>query len=369
MRRAFLSFITVISLCLTTIPSHGLEPLENYLRSSTLADPSALIVDTSDEKAYLEYSPDSIRTPASLLKLISTTAALHYVGTERRYTTSIWSTNKDGVFVFKGGMDPWLTSDSLRAARNKQRYLPFLVAKANTKNSKSITIYYSSMYKKDMTDLTTFLRKKKKIRLTSIPISTSDAEMKAKEQIATMTSEPITTMVSHAILWSVNELADRLGKEAVKKVGNPLTPQGITATFASALSDLGVDSTGLYAEDGSGLSKANRTTSRTLVALLAKIRNEPTYQSIYDGLPIAGLTGTLLKRFSTSPYAIGHVHAKTGLLRTVASLAGYIDIGNKEYAFAIIADEIKPGNAAQLAARKTLDEMLGAFVRANLASG
>lgn len=363
MRRALIAFFSALFLFASISPSSGLEPLENYLRSNTLADPSALIIDMSDGKVFLESGADSIRTPASLLKIISTTAALHYVGTEKRYTTSVWSTGKDGVYVFQGGMDPWLTSDSLRAERNKQRYLPFLVAKANIKNLKSLTIYYSSMYKKDMTDLAYYLRKKKKIRLKAIPISVATAEAKSKNQIASMTSEPITTMVSHAILWSVNDLSDRLGKEAVKKVGNPLTPQGITATFAGALADLGVDSTGLYAEDGSGLSKANRTTSRTLVSLLIKIRNEPTYQSIYEGLPVAGLTGTLLKRFSTAPDAVGHVHGKTGLLRTVASMAGYIEVSDKEYAFSIIADQIKPGSTAQLAARKTMDEMLGTFVK------
>lgn len=363
MRRALLSLFSALFLFTSISTSFGLTPLESYLRSKSLADPSALIVDMSDGKTILDSSSETIRTPASLLKIISTTSALHYIGTERRYTTSIWSTGKDGVYVFQGGMDPWLTSDVLRAQRNNQRYLPYLVAQANTNKRKTLTIYYSSMYKKDLSDLALYLRKKEKIRLTAIPLSISEAQARSKNQISSMTSEPITTMVSHAILWSVNELSDRLGKEAVKKVGNPLTPEGITKTFAATLADLGVDSAGLYAEDGSGLSKANRTTSRTLVSLLMKIRNEPTYQAIYDGLPVAGLTGTLLKRFSTAPDAVGHVHGKTGLLRTVASMAGYIEVNDKEYAFAIIADQIKPGSSAQLSARKTMDEMLGTFVR------
>ena len=52
-----------------------------------------------------------------------------------------------------------------------------------------------------------------------------------------------------------------------------------------------------------------------------------------------------------------------GLLRTVASMAGYIDAGDKEYVFTIIADEIPPGSTAQRAAKKTLDEMLGTFLK------
>ena len=363
MRKSLIIFATIAALFYTSIPTRALEPLDEYLRSSTLADPAALIVDPSDGKVVLEKSPDSLRTPASLTKLISTTAALYFIGTEKRYTTSIWSTQSSGVFVLKGGMDPWLTSSNVLAQKNKQRYLPGLVFKANTKNLRTVTIYYSNMYKKDLTDLTLYLRKYKKIRVKSIPISISDADLKAKTEISSMTSEPITTMVSHAILWSVNDLADRLGKEAVKKEGNPLTPEGITKTFESALKDLGVEYSGLYFEDGSGLSKATKASPRTFVSLLMKIRHDPRFQAIYEGLPVSGVTGTLLSRFKSAPNAVGHIHAKTGLLRTVASLAGYIDVGEKEYAFTIIADQIPPGSTAQRAAKKTLDEMLGTFLK------
>ena len=363
MRKTLIIFATTAALFFTSIPTRALEPLDEYLRSSTLADPAALIVDPSDGKVILEKSPDSLRTPASLTKLISTTSALYTIGTEKTYTTSIWRTKTPGIFVLKGGMDPWLTTSSVLAEKNKQRYLPGLVFKANTSNRRTITIYYSNMYKKDLTDLTYYLRKYKKVRVKSLPISIADADLKAKEEIATMTSEPITTMVSHAILWSVNELADRLGKEAVKKVGNPVTPEGITKTYTNVLKELGIDAKGLYFEDGSGLSKATKVTPRVLVSLLMKIRHDSRFQAIYDGLPVSGVTGTLLSRFKTAPNAVGHIHAKTGLLRTVASMAGYIDAGDREYVFTIIADEIKPGSTAQRAAKKTLDEMLGTFLK------
>ena len=368
MRKSLIIFATTAALLFTSIPTRALEPLDEYLQSSTLADRAALIVDSADGAVFLEKSPDSLRTPASLTKLISTTAALHFLGTEKRYTTSIWSTKTPGIYVLKGGMDPWLTSSTILAERNRQRYLPGLVFKANNKNLRSITIYYNNMYKQDLTDLTVYLRRYKKTTVKSIPISISDGDLNAQSQIASMTSEPITAMVSHAILWSVNDLADRLGKEAVKMQGNPLTPEGITSTFESALKDLGVETSGMHLEDGSGLSQSNRVSSRTLVSLLIKLRNDSTYQSIVNGLPIAGLSGTLLKRFTSAPDAIGHVHAKTGLLKNVASLAGYIDVGDKSYAFALIADQINPGGKAQLAARKTLDEMLGTFVRTILTS-
>ena len=364
MRRALTPLLALTFLFTALSPTSALEPLEGFLRSTTLAGPSALIVDPSDGKVILEKSPDELRTPASLLKLISTSTALHYLGTEKRYITSIWSTDKDGSYVIKGGMDPWLTSSGLKAEKNNQRYLPNLIASANTPKRKYLTIYYSNMYKQDLTELV-YQQRKAGIRIKAIPISISDADAKAKSEIQSMTSEPITTMVSYAILWSVNELADRLGKQAVKKQGNPLTPQGITTTFKSALKDLGVQSEGLYVEDGSGLSKATRAAPRIFVELLIKIRHDPELQAIYVGLPVAGETGTLKNRFSTAREAVGKVHAKTGLLRTVASLAGYVDVGSREYVFAIIADQIPPGSTAQRAARKTIDEMVGSIVKGN----
>ena len=173
-------------------------------------------------------------------------------------------------------------------------------------------------------------------------------------------------MVSFAILWSDNALADRLGKAAARKIGNPTTPEGLTKTFVSALDDLGVDSKGLSVEDGSGLSKANRVSAMTIVSLLGRIRNDARYQSIYDGMPIAGLTGTLVNRFvETAPNAIGHVHAKTGWVNRSVTMAGYVEQGETEYAFAILADGITPTFSSRNRARAAMDRLLGVIVNGN----
>jgi D-alanyl-D-alanine carboxypeptidase len=86
----------------------------------------------------------------------------------------------------------------------------------------------------------------------------------------------------------------------------------------------------------------------------------PTFVSIYEGFPVAGLTGTLEGRyFSTAPEAIGLVHAKTGTLDGTVSLAGYVDAGDREYIFVVIADRIPKGTLATTAARNTIDHLLG----------
>jgi D-alanyl-D-alanine carboxypeptidase/D-alanyl-D-alanine-endopeptidase (penicillin-binding protein 4) len=79
-----------------------------------------------------------------------------------------------------------------------------------------------------------------------------------------------------------------------------------------------------------------------------------------EGLPIGGETGTLSKRYiESAPQAVGLVKAKTGTLSGTVSLAGYVQSGDREYAFTIIADKIKRTTYASELARKTLDIYLG----------
>jgi D-alanyl-D-alanine carboxypeptidase/D-alanyl-D-alanine-endopeptidase (penicillin-binding protein 4) len=60
----------------------------------------------------------------------------------------------------------------------------------------------------------------------------------------------------------------------------------------------------------------------------------------------------------TAPDAIGLVKAKTGTLTGTVSLAGYVQSGEREYAFVVIADKIKRTNSASKKVRKTLDRYL-----------
>jgi D-alanyl-D-alanine carboxypeptidase/D-alanyl-D-alanine-endopeptidase (penicillin-binding protein 4) len=62
----------------------------------------------------------------------------------------------------------------------------------------------------------------------------------------------------------------------------------LNLAFKETLNLLEVDSTGLKVFDGSGLSRENRVSARTIAELLLKIRNEPQYQAVYDGLPTSG---------------------------------------------------------------------------------
>ena len=80
---------------------------------------------------------------------------------------------------------------------------------------------------------------------------------------------------------------------------------------------------GFAIRDGSGLSRHDYVSPRTLVHVLDAIRQHPDFHLFYDALPIAGVDGTIRNRMKGTP-AEGNVHAKTGALDKARSLSGYV---------------------------------------------
>ncbi|MFM8192632.1 MAG: D-alanyl-D-alanine carboxypeptidase, partial [Actinomycetota bacterium] len=251
MRKGLLALLTASTLVTGTLPSHALHSLEKYISAKSLASPGLLIINPNDGKVIAQNSPESLRVPASILKLISTSAALHFVGPDKTYSTTIYSTDQSSTFVIKGTLDPWLTSNLTLSKKNGQKFLPSLVTQANTENKKKLTIYYTGIFEKDKYDLSANL-KSKGIRATFKKIAGDAVSDRAKDEVASLTSLPMSEMVKFAIMWSDNTLANRLGNSAARKIGYETTPAGLTKTFKLALDEIGVDSTGLKVEDGSG---------------------------------------------------------------------------------------------------------------------
>ena len=287
------------------------------------------------------------------------------MGGERRYVTSIFTTENENTYLIKGSLDPWMSSNLTLAKKNGQKYLPSLITKANPDNRKKITLYYTSLFEKDRYDLSLNL-KRKGIKATFKKVDSAKAKQLAKEEITSLTSLPLSEMVKFVNLYSDNTLANRLAMAAAREIGFERTSKGLTQTFKLALEEIGVNSQGLKAKDGSGLDKGNRLSARTLVELLITIRENPKYQAIYEGLPVAGESGTLKKRFiKDGPEAIGKVKAKTGWLRNTVTLAGYAKSADKEYVFAIMADGITPTLSGRNKARAAMDRLIEAIVIGN----
>ena len=79
----------------------------------------------------------------------------------------------------------------------------------------------------------------------------------------------------------------------------------------------------IHFDEGSGLSRNNLTSANATVALLTMMTTNRWANDFFDALPVAGVDGTLRRRMKNTP-AFQNVHAKTGTLRWVNALSGYV---------------------------------------------
>jgi D-alanyl-D-alanine carboxypeptidase len=126
------------------------------------------------------------------------------------------------------------------------------------------------------------------------------------------------------------------------------------------LQELGIDSSRLIFKDASGLSKENRVTANIVGQLLVKIKSDDRFAPLINALPVSGISGTLRNRFTeTAPDAVGLVKAKTGTLSDTTNLAGYVESGDREYAFVIISDRHVKTYSVASRIRDLVDRILG----------
>ncbi len=90
----------------------------------------------------------------------------------------------------------------------------------------------------------------------------------------------------------------------------------------------------LVIDNGSGLSRDNRITALALARLLQRAWSGPNMPELISSLPVSGLDGTMRR----STVAAGRAHLKTGSLRDVRGVAGFVlaDNGRRYVVVAII---------------------------------
>ena len=341
------------------------EPFFKYLGSKYLANPGVILIDGSTNEVVYQSGAETPRTPASVLKIISTSSIALTLDTATVFKTAIYKTEKKGVFVIWGDNDPWITSNGKYRDANKRAYMPALIkaAFASNKSLKKITLIYKGVNSYDI-----YYAKKALKRRSSVaykPLSKNvEVESLITEKIAEVTSPPLHKMIRFALLYSDNVLSQRLAMVATGRSGYPLTKTGFNQMAKDKLNAIGVDTTGMKLVDGSGIGGENRVSAITVSQLLLKLKTEPKLKVIYESLPISGESGTLIGRYhSTAPQAVGLVRAKTGSTRHTVSLAGFATSGEKEYVFVVIADGVGRTRRLQDAARSAIDRMLGTITK------
>ena len=129
------------------------------------------------------------------------------------------------------------------------------------------------------------------------------------------------------------------------------TPEAARAVVRQWLAErFGSAAAGAQIDNGSGLSRESRLSARLLVQLLQTAWASPMMPELMSSLPVAGIDGTL-RRSRATP---GRAHLKTGSLRDVVGVAGYV-LAQSGRRYAVVAIVNHPNASA---ARPALDALV-----------
>ena len=157
------------------------------------------------------------------------------------------------------------------------------------------------------------------------------------------------TPIAHVLKRSNRDSHNLYAESLLKRLSASAT--GRSGTFdegAKAVANivaqrLGSVQRGLSPSDGSGMSRKNSVSPKTLTRWLASFQlSEPVGKAFLESLATPG-NGTLRTRFKKVPLEGATVHAKSGYILGVSSLSGYIvfDNGREPIVFSIIVNNVK----------------------------
>lgn len=174
--------------------------------------------------------------------------------------------------------------------------------------------------------------------------------------IGQMDSAPLSTLLTGVGKWSDNFSAEMLVKIMGAQEERPGTSARGVAVVREELEKHGIGTEGLVMVNGSGLFDGNRVSPRHVTqTLIAAYRDAAIRAEYVAHLAVAGSEGTLKSRLEDLPRP-RMVRAKTGTLRDVIALSGYV-LGepDRSIAFSFLANGIA---GKQEEARKLADDIV-----------
>jgi D-alanyl-D-alanine carboxypeptidase/D-alanyl-D-alanine-endopeptidase (penicillin-binding protein 4) len=311
---------------------------------------SAGIWDAGTGKVLERYHEDLALVPASTTKVVTTYALLKTLKPDFTLDTEVWGDLKDGVvlgdLVFKGGGDPLLTSERLwmLVQALKKQGLQRVTGSIRldqgafdgqreprgwentTVDTLPAVLALSVNFNRDeafrpVVDPERQSREtiQKILQESGIVIEGRPNGKDTPRRLATWTSPPLRAMVMDINKWSNNFMIEML----VRKFGAGSWSSGtqrIQAFYQTAF-NLGSDL--VQITDGSGLSKHNRLSARTLAVIL---------RGAYHDFEVGPEFVSSLKIIGGEPWKLKvkdanltrRVRVKTGHLDRVTSLCGYL---------------------------------------------
>jgi D-alanyl-D-alanine carboxypeptidase/D-alanyl-D-alanine-endopeptidase (penicillin-binding protein 4) len=198
------------------------------------------------------------------------------------------------------------------------------------------------------------------LKLTPSDLVTVAAPLENRKILATRVSVPVAQDIA-----VINKASQNLHAELLLRLLGKV--HGADGSFAEGarvvrhfLINAGVNDADFFFYDGSGMSNDDRMAPRALTQLLAYASRQPWGAAWRETLPVAGVDGTLINRFKSSPLK-GHLWAKTGTHTEANALSGYLTTaGGKTLAFSILVNGHRPGSEAELKAIDRIAEAIAA---------
>ena len=340
--------------------------------SVVVADPQSgqTLIDRGDRPAI----------PASTMKLLSALVAQETLGNDRTFATTTVSPNP-GTVILRGGGDP-LLSDARADGRASLQQLAAATATELTRTGTSrvtlgydATLFTGRSWHRHWTEnysysvapisalmadgartrtgqaeknpaRTAAMRFAKRLAKAGIAVAAIKPMVAPADaaELAVVRSTSLEELINQALQASDNTAIETLTRQAALASGRRGDFAGASQTVSDTLSRLGLWAPGMVIDDTCGLSRENRVTPGVLAKAMQLVLTEERFRSLVAGLPLGGVTGTLSLRFDDARERAGRgvVRAKTGSLRDVTALAGYlVTADGAPVVFAFIANDVR----------------------------
>ena len=312
---------------------------------------------TADSTLYTFGHRQRLR-PASTMKVVTAVAALDRLGSDYQLTTSIYNTGTisggtlRGNLYVVGGMDPMFDRSDMIAFVNKMRHLGIdticgsILVDLSFKDNDRLGEGWC--WDDDNPVLTPLLYDSKDCFVEQLSrelqrdgvviIDTSYRAPLSSRRLVTIRSHSVAEVLVRMMKESDNLYAESLFYQLGRTNGNKsATGKTAASQVRQMIQKVGLQPGDYRVADGSGLSLYNYVSAELEVAMLRYAwQHAGLFRQLNIVLPVAGVDGTLKGRMKNTP-AEGNVHAKTGSVSGISSLAGFCTAPNgHELCFAII---------------------------------
>ena len=153
--------------------------------------------------------------------------------------------------------------------------------------------------------------------------STKRAVAHAIDTLGVIESVSFADVLRRMLKPSQNQMAELIFRTSGYVASGDGSLDSARAVGTRTLAGWGITGQDVAYRDGSGLSRHDYLTPRAVVRVLDAMHRSPWYAVFRDGLPIAGVDGTIANRMKDTP-AQGNARAKTGTLDKARALSGYV---------------------------------------------